>query len=85
MTFVFSKHVLEELDERNIAHELVERVLQSPQQKVPEVENVTCYQSRVDMNGKEYLLRVMVNETITPAKVVTVYRTSKVTKYWRAS
>jgi hypothetical protein len=68
-----------------IARELVERVLQSPQQMVPEVENVTCYQSRVDMNGKEYLLRVMVNETITPAKVVTVYRTSKVTKYWRAS
>lgn len=85
MTFVFSKHVLEELDERKIARELVGRVLQSPQQKVPEVENVTCYQSRVDMNGKEYVLRVMVNETITPAKVVTVYRTSKVTKYWRAS
>ena len=68
-----------------IARELVERVLQSPQQMVPEVENVTCYQSRVDMNGKEYLLRVMVNETITPAKVITAYRTSKVTKYWRAS
>lgn len=44
MTFVFSKHVLEELDERKIARELVERVLQSPQQKIPEVENVTCYQ-----------------------------------------
>lgn len=85
MTFVFSKHVLEELDERNIARGLVERVLQSPQQKVPEVENVTCYQSLVDMNGKEYLLRVMVNETIKPAKVITAYRTSKVTKYWRAS
>ena len=85
MTFVFSKHVLEELDERSIARELVERVLQSPQQKVPEVENVTCYQSRVDMDGKEYLFRVMVNEMITPAKVITVYRTSKVTKYWRAS
>lgn len=85
MTFVFSKHVLEELDERKIARELVEQVLQSPQQKVPEVENVTCYQSRVDMGGKEYLLRVMVNETVNPAKVVTVYRTSKVTKYWRAS
>jgi hypothetical protein len=85
MTFVFSKHVLEELDERKIARELVERVLQSPQQKVPEVENVTCYQSRIDMNGKEYLLRVMVNETIKPPKVVTAYRTSKVTKYWRAS
>ena len=85
MTFVFSKHVLEELHERNIPRELVERVLQSPQQKVAEVENVTCYQSRVDMNEKQYLLRVMVNETTTPAKVVTAYRTSKITKYWRPS
>ncbi|HXV69132.1 MAG TPA: DUF4258 domain-containing protein [Nitrospira sp.] len=72
MTFVFSKHVLEELVERNIPRELVERVLQAPQQKVPEIENVTCYQSRVDMKGKEYLLRVIVNETSMPAKVITV-------------
>ena len=67
------------------ARELVEQVLQSPQQKFPAVKNVTCYQSRIDMNGKEYLLRVMVNETIKPPKVVTACRTSKVTKYWRAS
>ena len=85
MSYMFSKHMLEELLERNIPLEVVERVLQFPQQKVPEVENITCYQSRVDMDGKEYLLRVMVNETSTPAKVVTVYRTSKITKYWRSS
>lgn len=52
MTFVFSKHVMEELEDRNIARELVEQVLHSPQQKVPEVENVTCYQSRMDIDGK---------------------------------
>jgi hypothetical protein len=68
MSYVFSKHVLEELLERRIPRELVEQVLQSPQQKVPEVENITCYQSCVDMSGKEYLLRVMVNETITLRK-----------------
>lgn len=85
MSVVFSKHVLEELLERKISRELVEQVLRSPQQKVPEVESVTCYQSRVDMDGKQYLLRVMVNETMVPAKVVTVYRTSKITKYWRSS
>lgn len=59
---MFSNHVQEELVERKIARELVEQVLQSPEQKVPEVEKVTCYQSRVDMNGKEYLLRVMVTK-----------------------
>jgi hypothetical protein len=76
---------LEELEARKIPRHLLERVLQSPEQRVPEIENVTCYQSRVEINGKQYLLRVMVNETIQPAKVVTAYRTSKIAKYWRSS
>jgi len=37
----------------------------------------------VEINEKAYLLRVMVNETMDPAVVVTVYRTSKVSTYWR--
>ena len=45
--------------------------------------NVVCYQSRVEINQKPYLVRVMVNETAKPAKVVTVYRTSKINKYWK--
>ena len=44
---------------------------------------VVCYQSQVEINSRLYLVRVMVNETVTPAKVVTVYRTSKITKYWK--
>ncbi len=62
---------------------LVEQALYNPEQKVQEVNDITCYQSRVEINGKAYLLRVMVNETMDPAIVVTVYRTSKVSKYWR--
>jgi hypothetical protein len=30
-------------------------------------------------------IRVMVNETVMPMKVVTVYRTSKIGKYWKAT
>jgi hypothetical protein len=30
-------------------------------------------------------VRVMVNEAATPAKVVTVYRMSKIRKYWKAT
>lgn len=83
MRFHFSRHVLEELDERKIPRSLIEPVLQAPEQKVPEVENIICYQSRVDIDGKPYLLRVMVNETVNPPTVVTAYRTSKIGKYWR--
>jgi hypothetical protein len=34
------------------------------------------------MDGKDYLLRAMVNEATDPPVVVTVYRTSKIDKYW---
>jgi hypothetical protein len=39
-------------------------------------------QSRVEFSTKQYLLRVMVNESIQPPVVVTAYRTSKISKYW---
>jgi len=35
--------------------------------------------------GRILLLRVIVDDAVTPAVVVTVYRTSKVAKYWRQS
>lgn len=83
MKVQFSKHVLEELEKRKIPRKLVEQALYAPEQKVAEVDGITCYQSRVEISGKTYLLRVMVNETMNPAVVVTVYRTSKISKYWR--
>ena len=47
--------------------------------------NVMCYQSQVDINEKRYLVRVMVNAAVLPVKVVTVYRTSKISKYWKVT
>jgi hypothetical protein len=61
----------------------MDQVLQAPEQKVPEVDDITCYQSRVEIGGKLNLLRVMVNETANPPVVVTVYRTNKISRYWR--
>jgi hypothetical protein len=81
--FHFSKHVQEELEARKIARALVDQLLQAPEQKVPEVEGITCFQSRVDIGGKQYLLRVMVNESVDPPVVVTAYRSNKIAKYWR--
>ena len=83
MRFHFSKHVNEELERRKIPRPLMDQVLQAPEQKVPEVEDITCYQSRVEIGGKLNLLRVMVNETVNPPVVVTVYRTNKISRYWR--
>lgn len=73
------------MERRGIPLAVMESVLAEPGQKVPEHGNVVCYQSKVEINKKPYLVRVMVNETVKPAKVVTVYRTSKINKYWKAT
>jgi Domain of unknown function (DUF4258) len=76
-----SKHVQDEMQRRSIPLTVVETVLAAPAQKVTEHGDVVCYQSKVEINGTLYLVRVMVNEKT--AKVVTVYRTSKIKKYWQ--
>ena len=73
------------MDRPGIPLAVVESVLAAPAQKVPEHGDVVCYQSKVEINQKPYLVRVMVNETATPPKVVTVYRTSKISKYWKVT
>lgn len=70
------------MQRRDIPLTVVESVLESPSQKVPEHGDVVCYQSKVEINRKSYLVRVMVNEKST--KIVTVYRTSKINKYWKS-
>ncbi len=82
MNCEFSQHAGEELARRGIPASAVEAVLAAPEQKVPEHGSVMRYQSRVTINNKPYLLRVMVDDTRQPAVVVTVYRTSKISKYW---
>ena len=85
MPYNLSNHVQQEMDRRGIPLSVVESVLVAPAQKVHEHGDVVCYQSKVEINRKQYLVRVMVNEKTTTLKVVTVYRTSKISKYWKAT
>lgn len=65
---------------------MVESLLRGPQQIVDEEEGVQVYQSQVDFgSGKIYLLRAFVASEGDRRTVVTVYRTSKIDKYWRKS
>jgi hypothetical protein len=70
---------------RGISRDFVESVLAAPAQKVAGHAGILCYQSLVEIDPKPYLVRVMVNETASPPTVVTVYRTSKIEKYWRTT
>ncbi|MFM5891565.1 MAG: DUF4258 domain-containing protein [Dolichospermum sp.] len=86
MEYKISRHAQTEMERRNISLPQVESVLDSPQQILLEREGRKVYQSKVDFgNGKIFLLRVIVADDVEPKVVITVYRTSKIEKYWSES
>jgi hypothetical protein len=71
---------------RKIPQEIVEQVLTRPQQIIPQDPGKKIYQSQLDCgDGKIFLVRVIVADEIDLPVVVAVYRTKKITKYWRLS
>ncbi|HLX60259.1 MAG TPA: DUF4258 domain-containing protein [Planctomycetota bacterium] len=82
MTFHLSNHAIDELRRRGIPRSILDAVLAAPEQRIPNHGDIVCYQSRVTINGKAYLVRAMVNESKQPPVVVTAYRTSNLSKYW---
>lgn len=84
MEFRISQHAATEMRRRAIALEVVMDVLRNPQQIVLGRVGRKVYQSRIVFDdGKTYLVRVIVADEQIPSVVITVYRTSKVGKYWR--
>ncbi|MCO6452862.1 MAG: DUF4258 domain-containing protein [Caldilineales bacterium] len=70
---------------RQISEVDVAAVLASPEQIDILRAGRSIYQSRLQMDDppKTYLLRVFVDIDRNPPEVVTTYRTSKISKYWR--
>jgi len=58
--------------------------VENPQQKVPSKGNRVVFQSKYydKINGKEMLLRAIVELAGDTFKVISVYKTSKIDKYW---
>jgi hypothetical protein len=85
MNFRYSRHALEEMARRGISQPTVDDVLAHPQQVLDTPDGKKVYQSQVDFGGgRLFLVRAIVAEDVDPNLVVTVYRTSKISKYWRA-
>ena len=90
-TYRLTDHAKTEMARRAISEDDIAAVLASPEQSehVREGregrEGREVYQSRFELGDppKTFLIRVFVDFDREPAAVVTVYRTSKVEKYWR--
>lgn len=80
-------HARDEMVRRQISEEDVAKVLVAPEQTETVREGREVYQSRLQSGEppRTYLLRVFVDIDRFPPEVVTVYRTSKVAKYWRTA
>jgi hypothetical protein len=83
--FVFSDHALAEMSRRDIGKEDVRKVLAMAEQMEMVRDGRAVYQAKLETGEplKTYILRVFVDIDRTPPYVVTVYRTSKIQKYWR--
>ena len=81
MKFKFSKHALEQMHLRQISRQTVEKILTKPEQKKRET-GKTIYQSVVMRSGKIFLIRIFVNHLKNPNLIITVYKTSKIKKYY---
>jgi hypothetical protein len=80
-----SDHASEEMARRGIAVDEVAGVLAEPEQSAVVREGRVVFQSRVGTPGGrgDHLLRVFVDVDRAVPVVVTAYRTSKITKYWK--
>jgi hypothetical protein len=84
MKYLFSQHAIEQMRIRGISREIIEIILSEPDQTV-EQDNLKIFQSIThDLEKQRFLIRVFVNMHKTPPLVVTVYRTSKIEKYYES-
>jgi len=81
--YVITGHAAFQMNRRDIPLEQVRDVLERPEQRFTAREGRDLLQSRLHMEGRLFLVRVFVDVDRKPAEVITVYRTSRIEKYWR--
>ena len=86
MNYIFSKHAEEQMQRRGISREDVETIVSQPDQMLAneESEDITIFQSLKNENGQMFLLRVFVNTIKLPNVIVTLYKTTKIQKYYES-
>lgn len=77
-----SNHAKFEMQRRGVSEAEVEAVFREPGQKIKLASGREIWQNKIEKEGKVYVVRIIV-ETVPTMKIVTIYRSSKVKKYWR--
>mgnify|MGYP001562091315 CR=1 FL=1 len=77
-------HARFEMTRRQVSENIVAQVLSAPELTEIVRPGRALYQSRLGNAPKLFLLRIFIDIDREPPEVVTVYRTSKIAKYWRS-
>jgi hypothetical protein len=85
MKVVLLNHLKSQAKERGIDIKLVEDTLSNPEQIIPDIKELKVAHKKYfdGSKNKEYLIRVVFREEQGLRVGITVYRTSKIKKYWR--
>ena len=81
--YEFAEHAKTQLRIRKLAMDDIVACLKNPGQVVPEKKGRVAYQSKLPSNGKMYLIRLIVEREGEYLKVITIYKTGKIDKYWK--
>ncbi len=81
--YIITGHAAFEIQRRGITERQIDDVLSAPQQSIDVRDGRIVLQSKVRSAQKEFLIRVFVDIDRSPNEVVTAYKTSKISKYWR--
>ena len=86
MDVIFSKHAQEQMQRRSINYEHVLSTVLQPDQVIVDDEDtdITICQSLIKEDEQMFLLRVFVNKAKHPNVIVTLYRTTKIVKYYES-
>ena len=82
---VLTPHAAYEITRRGLDEKTIRAVAENPEQSEQLRKGRWVFQSRLEMGSppKTYLVRVIVDTDHSPPEIVTAYRTTKITKYWR--
>jgi hypothetical protein len=86
MSITFSKHALEQMTRRGINSEAVLKVVSCPDQTIYDNKEpaIVIYQSLIKEDNQLFLLRFFVNKDKQPNVIVTLYKTTKISKYYES-
>ncbi len=79
---VIIDHAEAQMRRRGIKVSVVRKILLDPEQVLEVRPGRVVLQSRVIFENRSRLVRIFIDVDESPMRVVTVYRTSKVDKYW---